>query len=108
MDTGSGTGAGGLSVFPIAAKLSKGGRSIIVLRSTHLVNGEQVSNIVCDLLPGTVVTVQRGWVDYIVTEYGIATLTGKTIKERMRELIEVAHPDFRPKLKDEAKRSYGF
>lgn len=102
------TGAGGLSVFPIAAKLSKGGRSIIVLRSTHLVNGEQVSNIVCDLLPGTVVTVQRGWVDYIVTEYGIATLTGKTIKERIRELIGVAHPDFRPKLKDEAKRNYGF
>ena len=101
------TGAGGLSVFPIAAKLSNGGCSIIALRSSHEVKGERLSNIVCDLLPGTVVTVQRGWVDYLVTEYGIAALTGKTVKERARELIAVAHPDFRPQLKDEARRHFG-
>ena len=102
------TGAGGLSAFPIAAKLSKGGRSIITLRSSHMVNGESVSNIVCGLLPGSVVTVQRGWIDYIVTEYGIATLTGKTIRERARELIAVAHPDFRAELEKQAKQHLGF
>ena len=101
------TGPGGLSVFPIAAKLSRGGRSIMALRSSHVVNGELVSNIVCDLLPGTVVTVQRGWVDYVVTEYGIARLKGKTVKERLRELIGVAHPDFRAELEDQARHHYG-
>ncbi len=101
------TGAGGLSVFPIAAKLSKGGRSIIALRSSHVVDGRSVSNIVCDLLPGSVVTVQRGWIDYVVTEHGIATLTGKTVKERARELIAVADPDFRRQLEDEARRHHG-
>ena len=98
------TGAGGLSVFPIAAKLSRGGRSVIALRSSHVVNDRHVSNILCDLMPGSVVTVQRGWVDYIVTEYGIASLTGKTVKERVRELIGIAHPEFRPQLEAEAKR----
>ena len=101
------TGPGGLSVFPIAAKLSKGGRSIMALRSSHVVDGNLVSNIVCDLLPGTVVTVQRGWVDYVVTEYGIASLKGKTVKERLRELIGVAHPDFRAELTDQARHHYG-
>ena len=98
------TGAGGLSVFPIAAKLSRGGRSVIALRSSHVVNDRHVSNILGDLMPGSVVTVQRGWVDYIVTEYGIASLAGKTIRERARELIGIAHPEFRPQLEAEAKR----
>ena len=75
----------------------------MALRSSHIVNGELVSNIVCHLFPGTVVTVQRGWVDYVVTEYGIAELKGKTLKERIRQLIEVAHPDFRNQLKAEAQ-----
>lgn len=101
------SGAGGLSVFPIAAKLSRGGRSIIAFRSTHVVNDNMVSDIVCHLPEGTVVTVQRGWVDYVVTENGIATLTGKTVKERAHELITVAHPDFRHGLRDEARRHYG-
>ena len=101
------TGPGGLSVFPIAAKLSRGGRSIVALRSSHVVNGELMSNIVCDLLPGSVVTVQRGWVDYVVTENGIANLRGKTVKERARELMGVAHPNFRAELKDQARHHYG-
>ena len=101
------TGPGGLSVFPIAAKLSRGGRSIVAVRSSHVVNGELMSNIVCDLLPGSVVTVQRGWVDYVVTENGIANLRGKTVKERARELMGVAHPNFRAELKDQARHHYG-
>ena len=53
-----------------------------------------MSRIVPTLDPGGVVTVPRTYVDYVVTEQGIATLRGKTIKERVRALLEVAHPDF--------------
>lgn len=56
---------------------------------------------------GGVVTVPRTYVDYVVTEQGIATLRGKTIKERARELISVAHPDFRPELTRQAQMLYG-
>jgi 4-hydroxybutyrate CoA-transferase len=59
------------------------------------------------LAPGGAVTVPRTFVDYVVTEYGIATLRGKTLKERARELCSVAHPDFRPELEREASRMYG-
>ncbi|MDP2948687.1 MAG: acetyl-CoA hydrolase/transferase C-terminal domain-containing protein, partial [Chloroflexota bacterium] len=55
----------------------------------------------------TVVTVPRTYVDYVVTEYGIATLKGKSVKERIGELISVAHPDLRADLRREAKRLYG-
>lgn len=56
---------------------------------------------------GGVVTVPRTYVDYVVTEQGIATLRGKTIKERARELISVAHPDFLPELTRQAQMLYG-
>ena len=49
----------------------------------------------------------RTFVHYVVTEYGIATLQGKSLRERAYELIEVAHPDFRGELRAEAKRMYG-
>ena len=74
---------------------------------SHVVNGELVFNIVCDLLPGTVVTVQRGWVDYVVTEYSTASLSGKTVKERAWEPIGVAHPDFRDRLQEQASLHHG-
>jgi 4-hydroxybutyrate CoA-transferase len=53
------------------------------------------------------VTVPRTYVDYVVTEYGIATLRGKTVRERARELCAVAHPDFRPELEAQAQKLYG-
>jgi 4-hydroxybutyrate CoA-transferase len=69
--------------------------------------GQRISRIVPTLDPGGVVTVPRTYVDYVATENGIATLRGKTIKERVRALLDVTHPDFRAELESEAKRLYG-
>ena len=56
------------------------------------------------LAPGTIVTTPRAFVDYVVTEYGIATMRGKNLRERAQALTAVAHPDFRDQLQEEAKR----
>jgi acyl-CoA hydrolase len=84
--------------------MSKGGRSIVTLRSTA--KGGTVSRIVPQLEPGTIVTVPRVLADYVITEYGIAHLRGKTQRERSQELIAITHPDFRSELKREAERLY--
>lgn len=96
----SGTG-GQLDTHRGAVK-SEGGKGIIALRSTAK-NGT-VSTIVPLLPVGSPVTVPRQEVDYIVTEWGIAWLRGKTVKERAKVLIEVAHPDFRESLRNEAHK----
>lgn len=103
------TGVGGQTVFMIAGAYSPGGKSVSVLPSSSvpLATGERVSRIVPVLPPGGVVTVPRTYVDYVVTEYGIATLRGKTLKERARELAAVSHPDFRPELEKQAAELYG-
>ena len=98
------SGAGGQTAFAIAAAYAPGGRAIFVLPSTHRVKGALRSRIVAALEPATVVTVPRGLVDYVVTEHGIARLRGKTLRERVSELIAVAHPDFRAELRAEARR----
>jgi 4-hydroxybutyrate CoA-transferase len=101
------TGVGGQTAFMIAAQYSRGGRSIIMLPSSHLIDGQRVTRIVPVLPEGTLVTVPRTLVDYVVTEHGIASLRGKTVRERIGELITVSHPDFRSELKAEARRMYG-
>ncbi len=101
------TGVGGQTAFMIAAQYSPGGRSVTVLPSSHVVNGQRVTRIVGALPEGTLVTVPRTLVDYVVTEHGIATLRGKTVRERIGELIAIAHPDFRGELRAEARRLYG-
>ncbi|GBD12364.1 hypothetical protein HRbin24_00371 [bacterium HR24] len=101
------TGTAGQLAFMIAARYAPGGRSVIVLPSSHLVQGERRTRIVPALPEGSAVTVPRTLVDYVVTEYGVATLRGKTVRERIGELIAVAHPDFRGELKKEAQRLYG-
>ncbi|MEE9279147.1 MAG: acetyl-CoA hydrolase/transferase C-terminal domain-containing protein [Myxococcota bacterium] len=103
------TGVGGQTVFMIAGAYSPGGKSVSVTPSSSVLSstGERVSRIVPVLAPGGVVTVPRTYVDYVVTEYGIATLRGKTIKERARELAAVSHPDFRPELEQQASKLYG-
>lgn len=98
------SGAGGQTLFCFAASYAPLGRSIIVLPSSSLVKGERKSRIVSMLPEGSQITTQRTYVDYVVTEHGIATLRGKTLKERAGELIAVAHPDFRPELREAAKR----
>jgi len=100
------TGSGGQTIFTITAAYCNPGRSIIVTPSSSLVKGRRVSRIVSMLEPGSVVTAQRAFVDFVVTEYGIASLRGKSLKQRAAALIEVAHPDFREDLKREAKRLF--
>ncbi len=101
------TGVGGQTAFMIAAQYSQGGRSVIVLPSSHLIGGTRRTRIVGALPEGSLVTVPRTLVDYVVTENGIATLRGKNVRERIGELISVAHADFQTELKTEAKRLYG-
>jgi acyl-CoA hydrolase len=103
------TGVGGQTVFMIAGAYSPGGKSVSVTPSSSVptATGQRISRIVPMLDPGGVVTVPRTYVDYVVTENGIATLRGRTIKERVRALLEVTHPEFRAELEDEAKRIYG-
>ena len=98
------SGTGGQLVFATGASLSKGGRAITVLPSTAA--GGKISRIVPTLEQGTIVTVPRTLADFIVTEHGVARLKGTTWRERALELINVAHPDFRPELLKEAKRLY--
>jgi len=74
--------------------------------SSSMVKGKRVSRIVPVLDAGSVVTSQRGFVHHVVTEYGIANLKGKSIRNRIDELVSVAHPDFRSELRAEAKRLY--
>jgi len=91
------SGVGGQVDFVRAARISPGGKSIIALPSTAKNN--TISKIVTKLADGAEVTTTRNDVDYIVTEYGIAALRGKTIIERQEALINIAHPDFRDKLR---------
>ncbi len=100
------SGVGGQTAFSIAANYSKGGRSVTVLPSTSLVEGERVSRIVPTLSGGAAVTVPRTLVDYVVTEHGIAHLRGKSLRERAQELIAIAHPDFHAELRREASRVF--
>ena len=97
-------GTGGQPELHMGAVASRGGRGITLLRSTAA--GGTVSRIVPQHPPGSAVTIPRTFADTIVTEYGVAQLLGKTIRERAQELIAVAHPDFRPYLKKEAQRLY--
>jgi acyl-CoA hydrolase len=90
------SGVGGQADFIRGAARSKGGKPIIALPSTAL--GGTVSRIVSTLEPGAGVTTSRNDVHYIVTEYGVAYLYGKTVRQRAEALIAVAHPDFRAEL----------
>jgi 4-hydroxybutyrate CoA-transferase len=99
--------AGGQIPFVIGSVISKGGRCIFVLPSTARDKDGQLTSRIMPLLPqGTPVTTLRNFVQYVVTEYGIANLWGKSRRNRCLELISIAHPDFRAELKKEAERLY--
>ena len=96
------SGTGGQSDFVRAANLSRGGKAFIVLPSTA--KGDAISRIVPSLSPGTHVSTSKNDINYVVTEYGVAQLRGKSASQRARELIGIAHPDFRGELTDAARR----
>ena len=99
------SGIGGQMDFVRGANLSKGGRSIIALHSTTA-DGKH-SKIVANLTEGAPVTTSRCDVNCIVTEYGVAQLRGKTLRERAQQLIAIAHPKFRKELAEEYEKRFG-
>ncbi len=101
------SGIGGQVDFIRGASMCPGGKPIIAIRSTA--QHGTVSRIVSTLSPGAGVVTSRGDVHYVVTEYGVADLEGKSVRERTMALISIAHPDFRGELMDQAKqRRYVF
>jgi acyl-CoA hydrolase/GNAT superfamily N-acetyltransferase len=97
------SGIGGQVDFIRGAGMSKGGLPIIALPSTAK-NGA-ISRIVSEISSGAGVVATRGDVHYVVTEYGIATLRGRSIRERVMELIQIAHPKFRDQLLEDMLKS---
>ena len=95
------SGTGGQSDFVRAANRSRGGKAFIVLPSTA--KNDTISRIVPVLSPGTHVSTSKNDINYVVTEYGVAQLRGKSAGQRARELIGIAHPDFRAELTERAK-----
>lgn len=94
------SGSGGAFCFAYGTYRSKGGRGILAFPSR---SGKGHGKIKATLTPGAVVTTPRNYVDYIVTEYGVARLRGRSIRERANALIAIAHPDDRAELKRQAK-----
>ena len=96
------SGTGGQLQFVRGGYASPGGKSFICLASTYDKRGERRSRIVLELTRGNVVTTPRSDVMYVVTEYGMVNLKGKSVAERALALIGIAHPDFREGLERQA------
>ncbi len=95
------SGTGGACDFAFGALHSKGGRGIIAFASTT--KRGSISKIKACLDPGSIVSIPRNYADIIVTEYGIANLRGRSVRERAEALISIAYPAFRERLRSEAK-----
>lgn len=96
------SGSGGQADMAVGAAHAKNGRNIIATASTK--RGGTVSTISAQLELGSVVTLSRNELDYVVTEYGIAPLRGRSVRQRVENLIAVAHPDFRGALRQQAQK----
>ncbi|MEC5215511.1 acyl-CoA hydrolase [Actimicrobium sp. GrIS 1.19] len=96
------SGTGGQSDFVRAANRSEGGKAFIVLPATC--KDDTISRISAVLPAGTHVSTSKNDVNYVVTEFGVAQLRGKSAKQRAREMIAIAHPDFRAELTLAAKK----
>ena len=99
------SGTGGQLQFVRGAYASKGGKSFICLSSTYEKNGDRQSRIVLDLTQGNIVTTPRSDMMYVVTEYGIVNLKGKSVADRAKVLISIAHPDYRESLERQAREN---
>ena len=105
------SGTGGQTETASGARQSEGGKSIIALHSTANVKNadgerERVSTIVPTQPAGMAISLMRADVDFVVTEYGVASLRGASVRDRAMELISIAHPDYRDQLMYDAKRLY--
>ena len=96
------SGTGGASDFAVGASSSRGGKSIVAVRSTA--KKGTISTILPRLSEGAVVSISRNDIDYIVTEYGIAKMKGQSIAQRVENLIAVAHPNFRDEIREGVNR----
>jgi acyl-CoA hydrolase len=92
------SGTGGQLQFVRGAYASKGGKSFVCMSSTYERKGVRQSRIVLSLTPGNIATDPRSDMMYVVTEYGIVNLKGRSISERAKAMISIAHPDFRDDL----------
>jgi acyl-CoA hydrolase len=99
------SGTGGQLQFVRGAYASKGGKSFICLSSTYEKRGERRSRIVFSLTPGNIVTTPRSDVMYLVTEFGMVNLKGRSVAERAKAIISLAHPDFREDLELQAYKN---
>jgi len=93
------SGVGGHEAFVMGASEAPGGRSVVCLRSTARVGGERISTIVPALPAGTLVTTPRHHVQWVVTEHGAVDLSVLGDRDRARALVDLAHPDFRERLR---------
>jgi acyl-CoA hydrolase len=93
--------SGGQADFARGALFSPHGRGFVVLPSTAV--GGEVSRIRATLTPGSMVTTIKNTVDQVVTEYGVAEMRGRTISERARALVAIAHPRFRDELTEQGR-----
>ena len=98
------SGTGGAMDMAYGAAHSKGGRNIIAVASTK--KHGTLSTITPMLEPGSIVSIGRNELDYVVTEYGIAPMRGRSVRQKVENLIAVAHPDFRSELKEGARRLF--
>jgi acyl-CoA hydrolase len=96
------SGTGGQLQYARGAYASKGGKSFMCLSSVFEKKGVRKSRIVLDLTPGNIVTTPRTDIMYVVTEYGMVHLKGKSVADRARAMISIAHPDFREELERQA------
>ncbi len=97
------SGTGGQLQFVRGAYASRGGKSFICLASTYEKRGERRSRVVLELTAGNIVTTPRSDMMFVVTEYGIANLKGRSVAERAKAIIGLAHPDYREGLSREAR-----
>jgi acyl-CoA hydrolase len=104
------SGTGGQADTAIGAQEAKNGRSFIALYSTAMVRNketgekEEISKIAPMLKEGAIVSFSRNDVDYVVTEYGVASLRGTNVRERVERLIEISHPKFKEELRSQAHK----
>ena len=99
------SGTGGQLQFMRSAYASRGGKSFLCMSSVFERDGVRRSRIVVELTPGNIVTAPRSDMMYVVTEYGLVNLKGRSVPERARAMISIAHPDFRDELEREARSS---